>query len=308
MKQTGGLRVAIAQTNPALGDLEQNKSKAIEVIRKAKKQGADLVVFPELALTGYFLKDLVPEVAVEALPKSFKELAGAASGMDILISFVERFHSEHYISAAYLMNSAAPEISSSRLAVGRRGSGEDEVEPRIIHLHRKVHLPNYGIFQDKRFFHSGEAVEAFDAPFGRAGILICEDAWFPTTTCALMLKDVDYLFILSSSPEQNVFEPELSNSSWWERILRVYAKLFGVYIIFVNRVGFEDGIAFSGSSRVVDPYGNVVLELLAYEEDFSVFTCDPKAIIRARETLPLKRDLKPHILLSELERRENAPK
>jgi NAD+ synthase (glutamine-hydrolysing) len=149
-------KLCLAQMKPKLGDVGANLEKCLEMIDEAEENGAEVIVFPELALTGYFLRDLVPEVALKKDSGELDEIKRASYNIDIVMGFVEESPSYHfYMSAAYL------------------------ADGDIKHIHRKVYLPTYGMFEDSRYFARGESVRAFSGGRIRAGILICEDAAHP---------------------------------------------------------------------------------------------------------------------------------
>lgn len=172
--------LALAQIQAHLADPDANLETHLETIASARRQGADLVVFPELSLTGYMLQDAAEDVAIAATTAEpiFQKLTRAAGKMDLVVGFVERDpRQRRFISAAYLSGG------------------------QILHVHRKVYLPTYGLFQDGRFFAAGEAFQAFDTRFGRLGLLICEDFWHVSSPYLLWLDGADVLLLTSASPE-----------------------------------------------------------------------------------------------------------
>ncbi len=150
------LNLALAQINTVLGDVEKNLAKHLKLIEEPRQGGAELVIFPELSLTGYVLQDLAPTVAhkVDESDPIFHQLLQASRDIDIMVGFVEEdLRNRFYIASAYLSGGKA------------------------LHVHRKVYLPTYGLFDEGRFFAWGDGVSAFDTRFGRVGMLICEDFW-----------------------------------------------------------------------------------------------------------------------------------
>src|SRR6266850_2569803 len=149
------MKIALAQTAPKLGDPGTNLKRHLELVRRAKLKGADLVVFPELSLTGYMLQDLVPEVAEETgRGARLRALAAASKRIGIVAGFVERAPGILYYNAAGLFLGGA-----------------------LQHLHRKVYLPTYGMFDEGRYFAAGDTFQTVDTSWGRTGLLICEDFW-----------------------------------------------------------------------------------------------------------------------------------
>ncbi len=271
--------LALAQFAPRLGDRDANLTRIRELIAQA--QDADLIVFPELALTGYYLQDLVPLVAIHATPDDpyLAPLIEASRARDIVISFVEvdtRYR--YYIAAAYLANG------------------------RIAHVHRKVYLPTYRLFDDARFFAHGETFRAFDTRFGRMGLLICEDAWHLSAPYVLWQDGADVLIDVSASPGYGVAHSELASATSTHTFLRAYAELTTTFVAYCNRVGMEDGIAFWGGSCVIAPNGETVAAAPQFDAALTLAEIDPDALRRARLALPTLRDEQRELVRHELGR------
>lgn len=280
-------RLALAQIDTRLGDVAANLDTHLETITRARRRGADLVVFPELSLTGYMLQDVADEVALtpNAADPVFRRLLAASRGVDLVVSFVERDprHSL-FISAAYL------------------SAGE------MVHLHRKVYLPTYGLFQDGRFFDRGRSFRAFDTRFGRFGLLICEDFWHVSAPYALWLDGAELLMLVSASPGRGLNGGgRLESARWIENITQTYASLFTVYVAQNNRVGFEDGLCYWGGAAVIGPDGEHLARGPDFEEALVVADIDPECIRRARLALPLLRDEQPALLQRALARLLGEP-
>ena len=183
----GQLRVALAQIAPLLGDRQRNLAKHLEQIAAAQAAGADLVVFPELSLTGYFLRDMVPEVALARSSVEIAELIEAAGPMGLVAGFVEEAGGHQFYNAAFY-------------AEGRR----------LLHVHRKVYLPTYGLFEEQRYFSAGKRFQAFSTPrFGRVGLLICEDFWHVSAATIMQAEEVDVLVCIINSPARGVEGPRI---------------------------------------------------------------------------------------------------
>ncbi len=271
--------IALAQTSPKLGDLGANLEKCLALIDEAEEQGAEVIAFPELTLTGYFLRDLVPEVALKRDSGELDELKRASYNIDILIGFVEESPSYHfYIAAAYL------------------------AEGDIKHIHRKVYLPTYGMFEDSRYFARGERVRAFSGGRMRSGIAICEDATHPLINYLLAVDGANIIYIMSDSPLRGFGDPHPSSLDNWVRLNQFIASTYGVYVVFINRTGFEDGIGFGGRSHVVDPTGQVTFQAEDLEEGLFYAEIEPGQIRRSRIITPLLRDEDIPLMLKELER------
>src|SRR6266571_8696677 len=278
-----GVRVVLAQVAPVLGDLSENLRMHRRVIADAIRKGADLVVFPELSLTGYLLQDLVSEVAlVPGKSTEVRDLCRLSRRIAITVGLVEESQDHRFYNSALF------------LAGGK-----------ILHVHRKVYLPTYGMFDEGRDFAAGDRVTAFETPLGRFGMLICEDAWHLSTAYLLARDGADYLLVLSSGPSRGVGSGKnLASITSWVDLGRAIAKFQTLYVVYVNRVGVEDGMHFSGGSFVVDPLGEMVGRAPALKE-ISRTVSLPRALLRRARTLyPLLRDERTDVVVKELERLE----
>jgi predicted amidohydrolase len=276
------INLGLAQMTPKLGDVKRNLEKHLELIDQAAAQKVELLAFPELSLTGYNLQDLVYEVAAHptADDPTFGPLLKASRNLDLLVGFVEedRRH-RFFISQAYL-------------------SGGD-----VVHVHRKVYLPTYGIFDEGRYFAWGDRVQAFETRFGRVGILICEDFWHASPPYLLWIDGADILFLHSSSPGRGLDEVEqLSSARWVEKMNQAYAGLFTMYVVHCNRVGFEGGLGFWGGSSIADPNGEFIVHGPYFEDALIVCEIDLNELHRTRSRLPLLRDERTGLMSNELRR------
>jgi NAD+ synthase (glutamine-hydrolysing) len=276
------LNLALAQIATQLGDVQANLEKHLDFVKQAKAQKADLVVFPELSLTGYVLQDLVPTVAHWPLESDpvFQPLFKASQELDLVVGFVEedRRH-RFYIASAYL------------------SGGE------VLHVHHKVYLPTYGLFDEGRFFAWGDSVRAFDTRFGRMGILICEDFWHASPPYLLWLDGADVLLLTSASPGRGLNqEDRLESARWVENVNRAYANLFTNFVVHSNRTGYEDGLNFWGGSTVFDPNGELLAHGPYHEEALVVTRLDLDYLHRTRARLPLLRDERTGLVQRELNR------
>ncbi|MGB8212578.1 MAG: nitrilase-related carbon-nitrogen hydrolase [Anaerolineales bacterium] len=276
------LKLALAQINTKLGDLQTNLEKHLRLAGQARQEDMDLILFPELSLTGYVLQDLVPSVSCR--PNSddpiFRPLLKASRDIDMMVGFVdEDTRHRFYIASAYLS------------------------QGQVIHVHHKVYLPTYGLFDEGRFFAPGESVRAFDTRFGRFGMLICEDFWHASPPYLLWLDGADVLLFASASPGRGLNgEPKLESSDWVEHTNRAYAGLFTAFVAHANRAGFEDGLNFWGGSTVFDPNGKLVVQGPYFEEALTCAETDLNQLHRTRARLPLLRDERPELVKRELER------
>lgn len=272
-------RVAVAQIAPRLGDLEANLALHRRIVSDALSQGADLVVFPELSLAGYFLRDIVNDIAVSATEERVLALSDPNSDAHIVVGFVEE-------SPRHLIHNAALWL--------HRGHVEG--------LHRKAYLPTYGMFDEKRYFAAGDRMRCFDTCLGRVGILICEDAWHLSNAVILGADGADLIVVLANSPARGVNTDELASQAVWHHIARNIALFVNVPVIFANRVGYEDGVCFFGSSQVLAPGGATLAQAAQLDEQILWATIDPAATRAARLRTPLARDERLELTLRELER------
>lgn len=276
------LTLGLAQINTVLGKPEANLEKHLALAQQAAQAGADLLIFPELSLTGYVLQDLTPAVAHR--PHSddplFHPLLQASKTIDLLVGFVEEdTRNRFYIAAAYL------------------SGGE------VRHVHRKVYLPTYGLFDEGRFFAWGDAIQAFETRFGRAGVLICEDFWHASPPYLLWLDGADLFLFTSASPGRGLNKaPILESARWVEHINRAYASLFTAFVAHTNRVGYEDGLNFWGGSTVFDPNGELIVQAPYFEEGVTLAELDLNQLHRTRARLPLLRDERTALVQRELNR------
>lgn len=278
------ITVGLAQIYPKLGDVKANLAKHLDYIRQADERGVDLLVFPELSLTGYQVQDMVPEVAIRTNhdDSTFRALLEASAHMDIVFGFVHADKRQRfYIANAYL------------------SQGE------LLHVHHKMYLPTYGMFDDGRYFDHGESARAFETRFGRVGMLICEDFWHMSSPYLLWMDGADIFIFNSCSPSRGVSAAEgdrLTVSRWVERLNQAYASMFTTYVIHASRVGYEDGKNFWGGSSVADPNGDFLTHGLYFDEALITQSIDLNQIHRTRSMNPLLRDERPQLVHDELER------
>lgn len=276
------IKIALAQINTRLGDPSANLEKHLAYAQQAIQAGTDLLVFPELSLTGYALQDIASAVAHQPQPEDpiFGPLLQASQDIDLVVGFVDEDpRHRFYIAAAYL------------------SGGE------VLHVHHKVYLPTYGLFDEGRFFAWGDSVQAFDTRFGRVGIAICEDFWHASPPYILWIDGADILIFTSASPGRGVTqETKLESARWVEQINRAYANLFTSFVVHANRVGYEDGMNFWGGSTIFDPNGDLVVQGPYHEEALVITEIDLNQLHRTRARLPLLRDERTGLLQRMLER------
>ena len=276
------LHISLAQINTRLGDVPSNLDKHLELTQQALSEGAELIIFPELSLTGYCLQDLAHTVAHQpsADDPVFSRLLEASQKIDMLVGFVdEDVRHRFFIASAYLSGG------------------------KVLHVHHKTYLPTYGLFDEGRFFAWGDSIQAFDARFGRVGNLICEDFWHASPPYLLWLDGADIFLLTSASPGRGITtDPALESARWVEDINRAYANLFTSFVVHANRVGFEDGLNFWGGSTIFDPNGNLIAKGPYHKEALITAEIDLNQLHRTRARLPLLRDERTALTLREMRR------
>jgi predicted amidohydrolase len=272
------MRVTLAQIDCILGDLDENLRRAKEVVAEAKDEGADLVVFPELTLSGYALKEFSTEVAIEAQSEPIMSLAEEAGEMGVVVGFCEEGRGFHiYNSAAYLEGGS------------------------LLHLHRKLYLPNYRIYEERKHYNPGQSLRAFDTRLGRMAILICNDAWQPFLP-VIAVQDGAQVLIIPANSGLYPYPELLDTREYWRDITRFYARMLESYVIFVNRVGEEENLVFLGYSHVVDPWGRVLAEGPGHKEALITVDIDLGNVRRRRREVPLVKEARLALLSRELNR------
>lgn len=277
------LTIALAQLAPRLGLLDENLARHHELLAEARGQGAGLVVFPELGLTGYLLQDLAAEVAMRVDDRRLTQLAAAARRMSAVVSFVEE-STDHrlFISVALL----------------ERGE--------VRHVHRKLFLPTYGLFDERRFFAAGGRLRAARSDLGvGVGLAVCEDFWHLAVPQLLALDGAQILVNVSSSPGRDlaaVNEVGLGTAVSWRTLMRSYAQLTTSFVVFCNRVGVDETISFWGGSEVIGPSGEAIFSAPLYDEGLFLAQIDLADVRRERIALPLLRDERLELHVRELRR------
>ena len=273
------MNVAIVQAKPHKGDVTANFSALGDAFAQlAHDEAPDLIVLPEAALTGYFLEGAVYDLAFDAsalaerIGALWRERGGATRRVDVVVGFYENAAGTYYNSAAYI--AVAPDSE------------------RIVHLHRKMFLPTYGVFDEERFLSRGRRLQTFDTSFGKAAILICEDAFHAIMPTIAALKGARLIVVPSASPARGLSgrdEPE--SVERWKDLLRAYAAEHGVYVVYAGLAGFEGGKGMTGASCVVDPRGEIVVAAPALGAAIVRATLDSREVDLARAGLPLLGDL-----------------
>ena len=275
-------RIALAQVAPRLGDLEANLEMVADRVRAAAAEGAALTLLPELALTGYLLQDLVPEVALRADDRRLLGVGDAAPGTFVAVGFVEETDEHRYANSVALV---------------RDGS--------LVGLHRKVYLPTYGLFDEGRFTRPGDRIRTVDAgePFGRIGLSVCEDFWHASLPMLQALDGAALLVNVAAGPSRAPgSEAGLQAIEGWHKMQDTYALLGTVPLAFCNRVGNEEGLTFWGGSRIVGADGSTVVQAPLWEEALVVGTLETDDLRMQRYGLPLLADERLELVRRELDR------
>jgi predicted amidohydrolase len=273
--------VGVAQIDCRLGDVEANLAAYEERLREAKGRGIDLLIFPELSLTGYFLKDMVSTVALEPRSPELRRLRELSrETVAFVAGLVEETPEYRFFNAAMLFD---------------RGE--------LCHVHRKVYLPTYGLFDELRYLARGDRVCAFESRFGRSALLLCEDLWHPSTSYIAAMDRALTLIVPSASPIWGLERSEIpENAAYWQRMNQVTAEAWGMHLVYANRVGFEDGVGFWGGSEILGPSGEILARARYYEPDMIQAEVSLAAVRRKRIAAPLLRDEDLDLTIGELTR------
>ncbi len=275
------MKVALAQFSPFLGNVKKNFQRHLRYIEKAKKKKVDLLVFPELSLTGYTLKDLIEEVALNPEKDPlFAELKALSREVSLVVGFVdERERGLFHNSSAYFSGG------------------------KILHIHRKVFLPTYGMFEEMKSFALGRNFKSFDTPFGKTGMMICYDFLHYGASYLLFAGGSEIIIAISNAPGRGLSEKDAyASSRIWELMGEAISRFSSAFVIYCNRVGFEDGKHFAGGSFIFNPMGQLLSRASYFDEEFLVQDLNLDEIRETRKKWPYKRDEKPEIILESLQR------
>ncbi len=279
--------VRLIQCNPRLGDWDHNRKLHQDAIDQAVRDGKQLILFPELSMTGYFLKDQAHEEALYQDAEQLNFLREASKSISILVGFVERGRDGRIYNSM--------------------GFFEDG---KLIAVHRKVHLVTYGMFEDGRDFAAGSVFEPVRSKHGVFGILTCEDMWHMGSAYLYFLDGVDALLVASASPGRGIStagtgegEPALASNRIWKTIQDHASLMFQTPVLYTNRVGFEDGVIFSGASRALDAGAQEMGYLDSLDEGYLDVELSRALLERTRAITPLRRDERPEMFAAELARR-----
>ncbi len=271
------LRVTLAQVDCTLGDVEANLRRAGEVLAQAHEEQADLVVFPELSLTGYSVGQVSEDLSRETVDDQIAPLLRGDGARAVVVGFSEAGRLHTYNSAAYIEGAS------------------------LRHVHRKLYLPTYGSFEERKHFSPGQAMRAFDTSFGPMAILICNDVWQPMLPF-LAVQDGARVLLVPANSSRTRFPGLTDMPREWRDINRFHARMLESYVIFVNRVGTEDEFGFWGGSHVIDPWGEIVCEAPLDEPAVLTVGLNLHDVRRRRREMPLVKEARLALLAREVER------
>ncbi len=264
-------KVSLSQFPCKIGNKKHNISKIVKHVKQAKKQKADIIIFPEMSLTGYTVRDLTYELAEEIPGPSTEKIAELADKEDLYIIFGMPERSEK--GEGILHNTA--------VLIGPEG---------YVGKYRKMHLPTHSVFEEKRYFRLGYEVPIFETNLGALGITICYDVFFPEMARILRLQGAKFIICISASPavRKNFFE-----------ILTASRAIENTcFLAYVNLVGIENGLQFWGGSRLIGPNGHIITQSKYDEEDISFGTVNYSDIRPVEAFVPTLRDLRPELFAS----------
>lgn len=283
------IEVAVGQIKPRKGEYANNLRRLGELFEQIEADApqTQVLVLPETVLTGYFLEGGVRDLALtrtqlfDDLLRCYRERVSRQDAvLDICLGFYELGEGKYYNSALYA--TLTSEIAEIDMDLPRAG---------ILHVHRKFFLPTYGVFDEKRFVARGRTVEAFPTRFGTVAVLICEDVWHSISATLAALRGAQVVYVVSASPGRDFGGTHVGNVARWNVLLPGIADEHNVWVVYAGLVGFEGGKGFTGSSQVIDPWGNVLVLGSAIDECLLQATVEMDDVATARAASPLLADL-----------------
>jgi len=273
------MKIRAVQFAPALGDVERNLEFHLREIDRARRESVELIVFPELSLSGYHLKDIVYDISLTPQHAAFKEISRLSREIDVILG--------------------AP-WEEPRGIIYNAGLCFSKGE--LSHRHLKVQLPTHGMFEERMIFKPGGEFRPFALSGHTAGMLVCREILFPIYAYLYYLQHTDLLIGISNSPQRNMAAGGFASLELWESMGYVYSQFFHQNYLFVNRVGFEEGIGFPGGSFFARAGAGIVQKAKYHDPDFLDCEADPADVRRARVSANYLRDEEPHVVLRELRR------
>ena len=293
------MKVGVYQTQPQLLNIKKNIDDTIAKIQFAKDQGVDLVVFPELALTGYFVGAKYHQVAFRMNSPEIEQLAQATKGSAAIVGFIEESRSMNFYNSALIA-----------------------IDGKIEFAYRKLNLPNYGVFEERKIFSGGKKIPVFRYMGFTVATLICNDMWHPSLPYLAATQKADLFVTLFNSCENSMGD-EFSNIESWAMINKFYSRIFGVYNVCANRVGDEtlgerrqldeddddkrggatnQVFSFWGGSEIVDPYGRTLAKADMHKPDYIKADISRELVRKKRLLMPYLKNDDPYFTLRELNR------
>jgi predicted amidohydrolase len=274
------VRISLAQLDPRLGDIDANIELAASAVATAVAQSTNLIVFPELFLSGYSVGDVDADLSMRPDDPRIEKLARSAGAAGVSIGFME----------------AGPPGPHTYNSTAYYESG------RLVHVHRKLYLPAYAPFEERNHFTPGPSLRAFDAqPDMRIAVLCCNDAWQPQLAF-LAVQDGALILLVPAASAQSRFPEHYDSDEYWHDITRFYGRMFQVFVVFVNRVGTEGALRFWGGSHVVDPWGNLLAEARQHEQETLTVDITLADVRRRRRQVPLVKEARLGLLHREIAR------
>lgn len=259
------LKIALVQFRAEAGNVSENIKRMKSFISQYRDE-ADLIIFPEYSVTGYLKDSSYYDAALKTTDDGFEELVASTKDVAVAFGFVEETESfNFYNSLAFIKNK------------------------ELIHVHRKIYLINYGVFEERKHFSAGPSYKCWDIDQLRLAPFICGDAWNPALV-HLAAADRAHVFLFPACSPEEGLGGRLSTFDSWQRLNRFYATMYGAYVVFVNRVGEEGGLHFWGKSEVIDPFGRVVVSSQDAEEEVLMAEVDLSLSREARTILHTIRD------------------
>lgn len=274
------MRITLAQVDSRLGDIDANVEKAERVLAEAARHATDLVVFPELHLTGYSIGEVDRDLSLRPDDVRIQRLADRAGGAGLQVGLMESgvrgLHT--YNSSAYY-------------------EGGD-----LVHVHRKLYLPTYAAFEERKHFTPGQSLRVYPVKGEHSmATLVCNDAWQPALAF-LATQDGAHILLIPAASAQSTFPERYDSKDYWRDITRFYGRMFQLFVVFINRVGTEGDLQFWGGSHVVDPWGEVIAEAAEDGEDLLTVDIDLDQVRRRRRDIPLGKEARLGLLRREIER------
>jgi predicted amidohydrolase len=273
------VRITLAQVGCELGDVTANLARAQHVVEDAVRDGSELIIFPELHLTGYSIGRVDADLSMHANDPRLMHLAAQAGRAGLVTGFIEDGPGVHtYNSAAYFQDG------------------------HLIHTHRKLYLPTYATFEERKYFSPGQSLRAFTAADGtRLSLLVCNDAWQPQLAF-LATQDGARVLLVPACSAQSQFPEKYNSRTYWLDITRFYARMFQLFVVFVNRVGAEDDLHFWGGSHVIDPWGEIIAEAPADVEHVLTTEINLADVRHRRRDIPLVKEARLGLISREVQR------